>query len=337
MKRILTIVILALFTQLTSFAQSPEKINYQAVIRDQNNAILSSQTIGYKIAVLQGSSSGSSVYEEEFTLTTSALGLINFAIGDGAVISGDFSQIDWGNGPFFIETSVDLNGGTSYSVLGTSQLLSVPYSLYSNAAQSADSALYSNEAYTAIYSDSAQYATDAGTALYADSSNHSTYSDTAVYALNVAGGSSSGDDYYFQAATGWSTQSISGTNYTEHVEFAQEILDPSNSYDPTTATFTAPQTGIYYFSTFVTIISYTSNPGGVFFGFLVNNATYPDPASVPTTVVSPGLYTAAETVVTVSGIIQLNQGDEVEVGVIGAADGEAFNMLYSGFSGYKIR
>ena len=327
MKKLIFSTLLIALTHFSSFAQSPEKINYQAVIRDQNNTILSNQSIGYKIVLLQGAPNGNSVYEEAFTLTTSQLGLINFFIGTGNVLSGNFSQIDWGNGPYFVETSLDISGGNNFSVMGTSQLLSVPYSLYSNTSGKADSAVFAST------SDSSRYATQAQTAIYADSSKHATHSDTALYALNTTGVS---DNYYFQATSGWSGQTIPGTNYTEHAEFGTEVLDPSGSYDPTTSTFTAPQNGIYYFSSFLTVSSSTTNGGGAFIGYIVNNAQFPDPATVPTTVISPAMYTT-ETVVSVSGMLQLNQGDVVKVGIIGADNGEAFSVSYSGFSGYKIR
>lgn len=83
-----------------------------------------------QITILQGSASGTVVYQEAFAPSSNAYGLVNLEIGTGTVVFGVFSTIDWANGPFFIETAIDAAGDTSYSVMGASQLLSVPYALY---------------------------------------------------------------------------------------------------------------------------------------------------------------------------------------------------------------
>ena len=114
---------------LSSFGQSPESFSYQAVARN-SGVIIANQTLGFRVKILQGSPSGPSIYTEYFTPTTNAYGLVNLEIGTGSS-SYDFSAINWGNGSFFIETSIDFSGGFSYAVMGTSQLLSVPYALYS--------------------------------------------------------------------------------------------------------------------------------------------------------------------------------------------------------------
>ena len=114
----------------TAWAQSPESVKYQAVIRDGAGAILTNQTVGLRMTILQGSSTGAIVYQETFTQTSNAVGLVNLAIGQGTVASGSFSGIDWSAGPYYVETAMDVSGGTSYSLMGTSQLLSVPYSLH---------------------------------------------------------------------------------------------------------------------------------------------------------------------------------------------------------------
>ena len=119
-------------------AQSPESMNYQAVIRDGSGNVLSSQAVGLQIRILQGSSSGSSVYEETFAPTTNAYGSIAIQIGTGTVSSGTFNTIDWGANTHFVETAVDIDGtanGTSYVVISTTQLMSVPYALYAKNAR----------------------------------------------------------------------------------------------------------------------------------------------------------------------------------------------------------
>lgn len=140
MKRIFTIfavVLLAsVFLPQQVGAQSPEKMSYQAVIRNSSNNLITSTAVGMKISILQGSITGTVEYAETQTPTTNANGLVSIEIGDGTVITGMFSAIDWTNGPYFIKTETDPTGGTSYTITGTSQLLSVPYALHAKTAES---------------------------------------------------------------------------------------------------------------------------------------------------------------------------------------------------------
>lgn len=119
---------------LNSYGQSPEGFKYQAIVRDAGNLILTNQTVGMRLAIKQGSSSGTTVYSETFTETTNAYGLVNLEIGTGTT-THNFSTIDWANGPYFILTAIDLTGGTSYVAMGTSQLMSVPYALHAKSAE----------------------------------------------------------------------------------------------------------------------------------------------------------------------------------------------------------
>ena len=136
MKRIiLSLVAIATIT-LSSFGQAPEGFKYQAVVRDAGNTILNNQAVGMRMTIQQGSIGGTTVYQETFSPTTNAYGLVNLEIGSGTVVSGNFTTIDWSAGPYFIETAVDVTGGTSYAVMGTSQLMSVPYALHAKTAES---------------------------------------------------------------------------------------------------------------------------------------------------------------------------------------------------------
>ena len=129
MRKLFTIL-LAVFLTATVWAQSPNKMSYQAVIRNSSEALVTNTTVGMQISILQGSASGTAVYVETQSPTTNANGLISIKIGDGTVQSGDFTNIEWANGPYFIKTETDPAGGTDYTITGTSQLLSVPYALY---------------------------------------------------------------------------------------------------------------------------------------------------------------------------------------------------------------
>ncbi|OYU94929.1 MAG: hypothetical protein CFE21_14720 [Bacteroidetes bacterium B1(2017)] len=105
-------------------------MSYQAVVRNSSFALVVNTTIGMKISILQGTSTGAVVYSETQTPVTNANGLATIEIGGGTVVSGTFASINWANGPFFIKTETDPAGGTAYSITSTTQLLSVPYALY---------------------------------------------------------------------------------------------------------------------------------------------------------------------------------------------------------------
>lgn len=142
MKKIITICAVLLMTA-SVFAQAPEKMSYQAVVRDGSNALVTSTAVGMQISILQGSASGTAVYVETQTPTSNANGLVSLEIGAGTVVSGDFITIDWANGPYFIKTETDPTGGTSYTITGTSQLLSVPYALHAKTAETVTGGIYS--------------------------------------------------------------------------------------------------------------------------------------------------------------------------------------------------
>jgi len=113
------------------YAQSPQGMSYQAVIRDSDGEEISEQNVSLKVNILQSSVSGNVVYSEEHSVKTNSHGLVNLVIGKGNMLSGDFSSIPWSQGPYFVEIEFDPEGGTNYTKLGTSQLMSVPFALYS--------------------------------------------------------------------------------------------------------------------------------------------------------------------------------------------------------------
>tara|TARA_R110002072_G_scaffold260722_4_gene419242 strand:- start:20099 stop:21736 length:1638 start_codon:yes stop_codon:yes gene_type:complete len=130
MKKLITICAALLMTA-SVFAQAPEKMSYQAVVRDGGNILITSTALGMQVSVLQGTSNGTPVYVETQTPTTNANGLVSLEIGAGTVVSGTFATIDWADGPYFIKTETDPTGGTNYTISGVSELLSVPYALFS--------------------------------------------------------------------------------------------------------------------------------------------------------------------------------------------------------------
>jgi hypothetical protein len=133
MKKSIALIFL-LATNFLLNAQAPEGVNYQAVIRDNIGNPIENNSVGIKIGIYQNTTSGPLVFEESFTPNTNSFGLVNFIIGQGNLISGDFSIIDWASGPYFVEISTDIDGGINYETIGTQELMSVPYALYAKTA-----------------------------------------------------------------------------------------------------------------------------------------------------------------------------------------------------------
>ena len=142
MKNLFTLIVFVLLAgSLLSFrhavAQAPDKMSYQAVIRDTEGNLVAGETVGMKISILHGTVDGTVVYTETRRPETNSNGLVTFEIGgEGATaVTGIFAAIDWSAGPWFIRTETDPSGGTDYTEKGTSQLLSVPYAFHAKTAE----------------------------------------------------------------------------------------------------------------------------------------------------------------------------------------------------------
>jgi hypothetical protein len=108
----------------------PQAFNYQAVARNSAGTLLVTQTIGIKINIHDASATGTIVYSETFIPTTNKFGLFTIAIGQGTIVSGIFSSIVWNTGNYWLEVEIDPTGGTTYTSMGASQLITVPYAMY---------------------------------------------------------------------------------------------------------------------------------------------------------------------------------------------------------------
>ncbi len=135
MKKIFASILFLLLLQTTTFAVVPEAIKYQAVARDNGGNILANKNIGIRLSILKGNISGTAVYVETHATSSNNLGLINLEIGKGTPITGTMSAINWGNDSYFIKIEMDETGGSNYTLVGTSQLVSVPYALYAKEAE----------------------------------------------------------------------------------------------------------------------------------------------------------------------------------------------------------
>jgi hypothetical protein len=150
-------LVMFLICSYVAFAQTPEKMSYQAIVRDANNTLLVDKLVGIQVSILQNSETGSEVYIETHSVVTNMNGLFALEIGTG-VTSYDFSSIDWSNGPYFVKVETDPNGADNYSISGVSQLMSVPFALYAKASgngitTSQADAIVTNTAKTGITSD----------------------------------------------------------------------------------------------------------------------------------------------------------------------------------------
>lgn len=127
MKQLLTLLLIVQVAGM-GLAQVPHQMKYQAVARDASGEIMAGETVNIQLSLLQSSAEGSAVFIEQHSLTTTATGLLSLDIGSGTILTGSLASIDWANGPYFLR--VEMNG----TLMGTSQLMTVPYAYYAHRA-----------------------------------------------------------------------------------------------------------------------------------------------------------------------------------------------------------
>jgi uncharacterized protein (TIGR02145 family) len=144
MKKILTC--LAVISLTLSCLAQPQKMSYQCVIRNSSGVLVTNHNVGIRLSILQGTETGTAVYQETYNPNpqTNTNGLLSIEIGGGLAITGTFSAIDWASGPYYLKTETDPAGGTNYTIVGTSQLLSVPYAMYAKTSENAFSGNYND-------------------------------------------------------------------------------------------------------------------------------------------------------------------------------------------------
>ncbi len=128
MKKLLLLSVL--FISFLSFAQVPQGISYQAIALNGAGTPVVSSNVSVKLSILDVSATGAVLYSETHLKTTNPQGLFNLVIGQGTVVLGTFATINWGLNSKFLKVEMDAAGGTAYVLVGTSQLLSVPYAMY---------------------------------------------------------------------------------------------------------------------------------------------------------------------------------------------------------------
>jgi len=115
-------------------AQAPQAFSYQAVVRDNAGNLITNQTVALRISIVRDNPSGTTLYSERHSVATNAYGLFTVNVGQGTLLSGNFTTIAWGNNAHFIKVELDVNNGSTYTLMGTAQLLSVPYALHAETA-----------------------------------------------------------------------------------------------------------------------------------------------------------------------------------------------------------
>lgn len=128
----ISLTVFSFVFSVSANAQAPNSFKYQSIARNASGLILSNLTLGIRMSIHDVSSSGTIVFQETHSVVTNDYGLFTISIGTGTSVIGTLGGVDWSNGAKYIEIEGDFTGGTAYVSFGTSELLSVPYALYSN-------------------------------------------------------------------------------------------------------------------------------------------------------------------------------------------------------------
>lgn len=137
MKKSILLFLICLIINGLLLAQAPSKFNYQAVVRNTTGNALPNQSVKFKFSILSGSINGTPVYAETNLVSTNAAGLVNINVGSGSVVSGNISTVDWTSNLFFLKIEMDITGGNNFQLMGTQQMVSVPYALDAKIAEKA--------------------------------------------------------------------------------------------------------------------------------------------------------------------------------------------------------
>ena len=121
----------------TSFlqAQSPQAVTLQSLLRNASGRLIANQPLLVHVSIMQDSVTGSTVFSEKHTTSTNDMGLYTIQVGRGIAVLGNFSTIDWGNGPYYAIIENRPTGSDDYTIATSVHLVSVPYALFADTAQ----------------------------------------------------------------------------------------------------------------------------------------------------------------------------------------------------------
>ena len=134
MRKVFLSIIIVVICKIT-IAQVPETFSYQAIVRNTGGQPIVSQSVSFRISIIKNNPSGSTVFNEKHTTTTNEFGMVTMPIGNGTDKTGDFAAIDWGADNYFMKVEIDPTGGSTYTEIGTTQLLIIPLALQAKKAK----------------------------------------------------------------------------------------------------------------------------------------------------------------------------------------------------------
>jgi hypothetical protein len=135
LKKILSIFIIIILTTFNLISQ-PDYINFQSVLRDTDNKLVVDKPISLRISLLKNSDVGSILYRESHSIITNSNGIATIQIGSGNRDIGNYFDIEWSKDNVYVRVEIDINNTGIYSVVGTTQLLTVPYALFAKHSRS---------------------------------------------------------------------------------------------------------------------------------------------------------------------------------------------------------
>jgi hypothetical protein len=152
MKPLLLLLSVIFFTINGLLAQVPQGIPYQAAARGANGQPLVNTNVIIRFSIIDSIATGTTVYQETHSATTNTVGLFSVNVGLGTPVTGTFAGINWGKNFKFMKVELDPSGtGSNYTDLGTQQMMSVPYSLYSATSGSTQSSGSGSSNTTLLY------------------------------------------------------------------------------------------------------------------------------------------------------------------------------------------
>jgi uncharacterized protein (TIGR02145 family) len=235
--------LIAIGSLSTDAYSQPQKMSYQAVVRNASNALIVSTQIGMKISVLQGTASGTLIYAETQTPTTNGNGLATVEIGSGNAVTGTFASIDWSTGVYFIKTETDPAGGTNYSITGISQLLSVPYALFAKSAENGVKLSGNNAGDMLYWNGTAWINVTAGTSgqiLSMSSGNAPVWQNSSLFFNPIAPAATVSEATSVLMNSATLNGSVNANNYSTTVDFKYGL---TTDYGSTSTATQSPVTG----------------------------------------------------------------------------------------------
>ncbi|NLA24582.1 MAG: hypothetical protein GX879_06410, partial [Bacteroidales bacterium] len=151
MKKIIGLIIVLLILGQV-FAQAPQALKYQAVVRNLDGSPIVNKALFVRFNIHEAAPNGNIIYQELHASNTNEFGMLNLDLGTGNT-GYNFADINWGNGQSkWVSIDIDTTGGSNFFNLGVTQLLSVPYAFYAeNAGNSSSSQSFWQEQGSGIF------------------------------------------------------------------------------------------------------------------------------------------------------------------------------------------